>query len=182
MREHGLAHATTKEIAKAAGFSEATLYKHFQDKTELFVSVLAERLPRFVPLVAALTEQAGERTVAENLRGVVAAAVVFYTDSFPVSASIFAEPKVLAAHRASLRRSGAGPHKANVALAGYLLAEQELGRIPAAADPDALAALLLGACFQHAFLRQFAEPNSAAPAPEEVAKSLVGALLPAIGG
>ena len=175
-----MAHATTKEIAKAAGFSEATLYKHFQDKTELFVAVLAERLPRFVPLIAELTSNVGERTVVENLRRVVAAAVVFYTDSFPISVSIFAEPKVLTAHRAGLRRSGAGPHKANAALAEYLAAERELGRIRPDADPNALAALLLGACFQHAFLQQFADPSALAAPPEEVAETLVDALAPAL--
>ncbi|HEX4258089.1 MAG TPA: helix-turn-helix domain-containing protein, partial [Streptosporangiaceae bacterium] len=33
MRTRGFARTTTKEIARAAGYSEATLYKHFQDKT-----------------------------------------------------------------------------------------------------------------------------------------------------
>ena len=31
MRTRGLARATTKEIAREAGFSEAALYKHFED-------------------------------------------------------------------------------------------------------------------------------------------------------
>src|SRR5689334_3900753 len=157
MRERGIAHATTKEIAKAAGFSEATLYKHFTDKTELFVRVLAERLPPFVPMLAGL--RAGDDTVPGNLRTVAAAAIVFYTDSFPISASIFAEPKVLDAHRTGLRRTGSGPHKANETLTTYLAAEQELGRVRADADPGSLASLLLGACFQQAFLRQFADDD-----------------------
>ena len=42
----GLARATTKEIAKAAGCSEAALYKHFASKEDLFVTVLKERLPK----------------------------------------------------------------------------------------------------------------------------------------
>ncbi len=45
MRTRGFARTTTKEIARAAGYSEATLYKHFQDKTDLFLAVLKERLP-----------------------------------------------------------------------------------------------------------------------------------------
>lgn len=49
----GLAKATTKEIAKAAGCSEAALYKYFASKEELFISVLAERLPRLTPCCAA---------------------------------------------------------------------------------------------------------------------------------
>jgi len=178
MRAHGMAHATTKEIAKAAGFSEATLYKHFADKTELFVRVLEERLPPFVPTVTRL--RAGEGAVLDNLRQVAATAIVFYTDSFPISGSIFAEPKVLDAHRAGLRRTGRGPHKANEALTAYLLAEQELGRIRADADLPTVASLLLGACFQQAFLHQFAD--DAEPEAEAVADRLVAALAPVIEG
>jgi AcrR family transcriptional regulator len=176
MRERGIAHATTKEIAKAAGFSEATLYKHFADKTEMFVRVLAERLPPFVPVLAGL--RPGDGAVAGNLRAVAAAAIVFYTDSFPISASIFAEPKVLDAHQAGLRRTGSGPHKANEALTAYLVAEQELGRVGADADPESLAALLLGACFQQAFLRHFIENDDLDV--EAAAARLVTALTPAL--
>ena len=45
MPTRGLARTTTKEIARAAGYSEATLYKLFDDKFDLFLCVLAERLP-----------------------------------------------------------------------------------------------------------------------------------------
>jgi hypothetical protein len=45
------------------------------------------------------------------------------------------------------------------ALAGYLAAEQDLGRIPSGVDVHAAAALLLGACFQRAFLGYFSEPS-----------------------
>ena len=43
MRTKGLARSTTKEIARASGFSEATLYKHFANQEELFLAVLGER-------------------------------------------------------------------------------------------------------------------------------------------
>ncbi|MFF5422601.1 TetR/AcrR family transcriptional regulator, partial [Streptomyces misionensis] len=64
----GLARATTKEIARAAGCSEAALYKHFASKEELFVTVLKERLPRLDPLLKRLlvSPGAGGRTVEEN--------------------------------------------------------------------------------------------------------------------
>ena len=41
----GLARATTKEIAKAAGCSEAALYKYFASKEELFIRVLGNGCP-----------------------------------------------------------------------------------------------------------------------------------------
>lgn len=55
----GLARATTKEIARAAGCSEAALYKHFPSKEELFVAVLRERLPKLDPLLKQLIATPG---------------------------------------------------------------------------------------------------------------------------
>ena len=155
IRERGLARATTKEIAKAAGFSEAALYKHFADKSEIFLGVLQERSPGFQPLRAALAAQPGTATVAHNLTEIAVAALAFYRDNFPLFGSIFAEPAIFDAHRLRLRQLGAGPHKVNDALAGYLRAEQGLGRVRADADVAAAADLLLGACFQQAFLNHF---------------------------
>jgi AcrR family transcriptional regulator len=156
IRERGLGRATTKEIAKASGFSEATLYKNFQDKEELFLAVLRERLPSFGPLAAALASPPGARTIRENLEDVVRAAAAFYVDSFPLSASIYAEPALMVAHRTSLARRGAGPHKVASSLAGYLAAERDLGRLRATADPETIAAMLIGVCVQYGFLTSFA--------------------------
>lgn len=155
IRERGLARATTKEIAKAAGFSEAALYKHFADKSEIFLGVLQERSPGFQPLHRALGAAPGSGTVEGNLDAIATAATAFYHDNFPLFGSIFAEPAIFDIHRSRLRQLGAGPHKVNDVLAGYLQAEQKLGRVRANADPVAAAGLLMGACFQHAFLSHF---------------------------
>jgi AcrR family transcriptional regulator len=160
MHTRGLARATTKEIAKAAGYSEAALYKHFHDKTEMFLAVLAERTPSNLgPLLASLTERVGQGTVQATLEEVARAALNFYGQSFPMAASLFSEPQLLAAHREALRQRNAGPQHVSNALAAYLAAEQKLGRINREADPHAAAALLLGACLQHAFLSHFTEPD-----------------------
>src|SRR3954466_2115432 len=104
MRTMGFARTTTKEIARAAGYSEATLYKQFTDKTDLFLAVLRERMPSFVPLLGRLVEHAGEADLAGNLAEVAAAAYAFYAANFPVLGGIFAEPAILAAHRDNLRK------------------------------------------------------------------------------
>lgn len=172
MRTRGLARATTKEIAKAAGYSEAALYKHFQDKTDLFLAVLTERVPSSLgALLAGLT--AGEGTVAGTLERVALGAMEFYASTFPMAASLFSEPQLLAAHRAVLHQRGAGPQKVNTLLADYLTAERELGRVNAEVDPYAAAALLLGACLQHAFLSHFDRVESAG----RMATTLVGTLV-----
>ncbi|PRX92487.1 TetR/AcrR family transcriptional regulator [Allonocardiopsis opalescens] len=180
MRELGLARATTKEIARAAGYSEATLYKHFADKTELFVRVLAERAPDFVGILARLPGLVGTGALAEHLRDTARQAVLFYAQGVPMAASVFAEPTVLARHRERIGAMAAGPGQARAALAEYLRAEQRAGRVRADADPEAAAALLLGACFQEGFLRAFAGVDPTEGLDEFSAK-VVADLLTGIG-
>jgi len=154
MRERGLANVTTRQIAAAAGFSEATLYKHFADKIELMLAVLQERSTGFAELSVALDRPAGDSPddLEDRLAAVAGAAIVFYTDNFPMLASIFSDRTILAAHTDGLRKHGLGPHKVNEAIAGYLSVEAQAGRIRPDADLYAAAGLLTGACMQHAFL------------------------------
>jgi AcrR family transcriptional regulator len=152
MREQGIARATTKEIARRAGYSEAALYKHFADKQELFLAVLGERAPR-----VATARSPGDGDVRENLATLVAALMGFYEHSFPMAASIFSERELLAAWRAELAQRGAGPHLPRTALTGYLDAERLLGRVPASMDIEAAATLLCGAALYEAFLASFSD-------------------------
>jgi AcrR family transcriptional regulator len=177
MRERGLARSTTKEIARAAGYSEGTLYKHFESKEDLFLAVLAERLPSLVALSREVPGWAGRGTVGGTLVEIARKALAFYAESVPISASVFSEPVLLAQHAEEVRRRGAGPQRANDAVAAYLRAEQDLGRVRADADPEAAAALLLGACFQRAFLRHFLAEGPALPEGTRFAEEAVRGLM-----
>lgn len=177
MRTLGLARATTKEIAGAAGYSEATLYKHFPDKEQLFICVLRERLPGFVEGVKQLPDRAGEGTIEGQLEQLARQAVAFYTEGMPMSASLFAEPELLAGHREGLRRAGAGPQRAIELLAAYLRAEQRLGRLAPHTNPEAGAALLLGACYQRAFLITFMGRDVLGQSDDRFATEVVRTLL-----
>lgn len=175
--ELGLANATTKEIARAAGYSEATLYKHFRDKQELFLTVMGARIAEFVEVVKALPDQVGTGTVRGNIVELVAAAARAFARSAPTAGAMFAEPKLIGIMQARAR-GGIGPHRANVEFAEYLRAEQRLGRLPAGLDAGAVAALLLGACFQNGFQAGFT--GNPGPDPDELAESLVKALDPVL--
>ena len=205
MRTRGFARTTTKEIARAAGYSEATLYKHFTDKTDLFLAVLKERLPSLGSTLSALSagidagasppaaadgggtsssaDPAARESLAGRLTATARGAIAFYEASFPISASVFSEPELLAAHHAAVTRQGAGPQYPLEALARYLRLEQERGRIQAGADCAAAASLLLGSCFQYAFLRCFAQlppdPEAAAAHATAIAATLLAGLEPA---
>ena len=180
MRTEGVARATTKEIAREAGFSEATLYKHFSDEADLFKGVLRERMPSLVTTLEQLHDRRGQGSVRANLVEVTIAALAFYEDSLPMTAGLFAERRRLDDHVAGLRRSGGGPGVPRDMLAHYLRAEQQAGRIGADVVPGAAAELLLGACLQRALVSAFSDD----PVPDHTAtaQALVDTLLAGIAG
>ncbi|AVT31408.1 MULTISPECIES: TetR/AcrR family transcriptional regulator [unclassified Plantactinospora] len=158
IRERGLAHTTTKEIARVAGYSEATLYKHFTGKEDLFLAVLRIRLAPFIGLMVQLPEQAGSGTVPARLTELGHQMLRVYEESAQLAMALFAEPVLLDRQRELFRQTGAGPQHANAVLAEYLRRERERGRLAPTADPVALANLFLGACFYRAFLVAFLGP------------------------
>lgn len=182
MRSRGLSKATTREIAREAGCSEGTLYNHFRDKEDLFLEVLRERLPEFITALIELQQRAGTHTVRSNLEDLARAALPFFGDLIPITASIFSEPSLLAHHRRALREKNVGPHRAYEALAAYLREEQRLGRVDPRASLPGTAALLIGACYHYAFLRHLVGEDRL-PLPEDrfvrdTVRTLVDGLAP----
>ncbi|BBC35878.1 TetR family transcriptional regulator [Streptomyces graminofaciens] len=174
----GLARATTKEIARAAGCSEAALYKHFDSKEELFVLVLTERLPPLGPLIGGLAAEPGGRSLEENLTEIAHRACLFYEQSFPIAASLYAETQLKRRHDEAMRERGTGPHIPIQGLDAYLRAEQALGRVRPDADTFAAASLLLGACAQRAFAYDAAEERpEGAEFAARLARTLVAGLV-----
>src|SRR5829696_6036346 len=108
MTERGIAATTTRAIARAAGCSEALLYKHFDDKQQIFLAVLLERMPT----IAGRDDQASAATAAESLAELVHRMFDLFLRSFPMAVSIFGTPELLAEHRDSVRAHGYGPEGA----------------------------------------------------------------------
>ncbi|GLW98072.1 TetR/AcrR family transcriptional regulator [Microtetraspora sp. NBRC 16547] len=163
IQELGLARATTKEIARAAGCSEALLYKHFRTKEEIFLAVLLERMPALRPATQRLGERVGQGTVAGNLEELAWAAVEFFRRTISLAGGMLSDPSLLNGFRQTLAESGGGPHVPIDLVASYLREEQRIGRVGPDANPDAASALLFGACFHRAFLANLVEL-----APDEV--------------
>ncbi|WP_217170251.1 TetR/AcrR family transcriptional regulator [Streptomyces sp. AC512_CC834] len=172
----GLARATTKEIARVADCSEAALYKHFASKEELFIRVLSERLPRLTPLLRGLTAEPGRAPLEENLTEIAHQAALFYEQSFPIAASLYAQTQLKRRHDEAMRELGTGPHLPIEGLDTYLRAEQAAGRVSADADTFAAASLLLGACAQRAFAYD-ATPTGVRPPADAFARRLSRTLL-----
>jgi AcrR family transcriptional regulator len=177
MTRLGLARATTKEIARAAGCSEALLYKHFREKEEIFLGVLKNRLPNLTAMLATLPGKAGTGSVRERLIEVVDLAVRFYEGGLAIGSSMLGDPELVRRHREWLVSHGVGPQMANRWLADYLRAEQKEGRVAGGVDADAAAALLLGASYQRAFLLRLMGEEPLSPPSAEFAAGVVDAAL-----
>lgn len=172
LRERGLARATTKEIAREAGYSEATLYKNFADKQDIFLGVLQER----VPPISDPAELLGTGTVAGNLAIITGQLLRFYVRTFPMAASIFSERDLLANWRAGVVARGRGPQVPVERVEQYVSGEVGAGRLAGSTDAWAIAALLCGAAMQQAFLANFAGLDEVADS-DVVARRLVAEVM-----
>lgn len=174
MSERGIAATTTRTIARAAGCSEALLYKYFDDKQQIFLAVLAERMPS---IAAPASEPAP--SLRDALVDLTARMMSFFISSFPMATSIFGSPQLLAEHRTAVRARGYGPEGAVTLVAAQLDRERAKGRIAAEVDVDAAAAMLVGFAFHQAFLTLFdggdaVDADSAARAADVVLPYLEG--------
>jgi len=175
IQSRGLAGATTKEIARAAGCAEGTLYKHFHDKEELFLAVIQEHLPDFVLKVN--EENAGQRTLSANLQETALAAIRYYDQLIPLAVSLFADSELIDRHRKWMQAQNTGPQRIYERVAAYIEAEQRLGRIDSTLDAFSAASLLLGPCFQYAFLRSFIGTEPFAVSDAQFVVELIATLL-----
>jgi AcrR family transcriptional regulator len=180
LRSRGYAAATTKEIASVAGLSEAMLYKVFRDKVDLFLGVLTERLPRVALVRDGFAEQVGHGRLAANLKRLAGELLAFYLETFPIAASVFSDSRLLSHLREALGDVGRGPQVNVEAVAAYLAAEQEAGRVRATAKPAAAAELLVGACLHRAFLTRFNGGGLSERELNRFAADVVDQLVPAL--
>jgi len=136
--ECGYARATTKEIAKAAGVSEGTIYRHFADKKELFQAVFADRNAANSRAITELPDLAGKKTVRENLLFLIRAIEDVEANVAPLQAALSSDKELATAlfSSADSGKAGTGGIAPLVPLARYLEAEQKLGRVRA--DVDAM--------------------------------------------
>jgi AcrR family transcriptional regulator len=152
IRERGMARTRTNAIARAAGCAEGSIYRYFSGKPELLHEVVRTRLPRLIDVLLGLPRRAGTGTVRANLLEVALAASAFYEEVVALYAGVIADAELLD-QRSNLFLRELEADQAAGALADYLRAEQQLGRIHEDADPDAAAQLLLASCLGESCLR-----------------------------
>jgi AcrR family transcriptional regulator len=180
VREKGLAGATTREIARAVGCADGTLYVHFADRVELFLALLRQSLPPMTGPLRELEYLAGRGTVRANLETVVRGALAFMQEIVPLAASLFAEPELLRAHQEELRRCDEGPHISIAAVESYIRGEQRLGRVDKRVNPQIVYVLLFGACLHRVFISHFLG-HPIGPSDEVFVKQVVATTINGLG-
>jgi AcrR family transcriptional regulator len=133
----GFARATTKEIARAAGVAEGTIYRHFADKHELFFAAFSAKNPLTDQQFLDLPQRAGKATVRENLRRFISVLEDVERTLAPLQASVWSDAELMEALKTSAPThddSQARPADAWLPLTAYLEAEQALGRVRADID------------------------------------------------
>lgn len=83
--EKGYSNTSTAEIAKAAGVSEGTIFKHYGTKDQLLLSVIVPFIKEFLPVMAEelLSETLSEQTTTfeQFLRALLKNRVAFLTEN-----------------------------------------------------------------------------------------------------
>jgi AcrR family transcriptional regulator len=180
IREHGLSGATTREIARAAGCAEGSIYVHFEDKIDLVIAVIVEREPHFAELLE-LPAKAGGDTVEGNLVPWVEELVSLINDNQPIFFALVSDRNVFARFKARVQERQTGLVAVFKAASDYVRAEQELGRVDGRVEPEVVATILIGASRDHAFTRSLVgfDPATADDFAGKLVDTVVFGLAPA---
>lgn len=153
--EVGYAHATTKRIAAVAGVSEATIYRHFPGKQQMFMSAALESHQDSIAAFERLPERAGTGTIDQNLRPILTRLANMRRELLPLELWMLANPEL---RREALRSQVS--HPPDEPLSRYLAAEQRAGRLPRSLDAEAIALTMLATLFGIAVLPGSDDPET----------------------
>jgi hypothetical protein len=147
LRDKGISGTTTREIARAAGLSDAAIYSHFKSRGELLNALIPASLIDYKGSADAFLKRVGQGTVKGNLKFFMKLAREFFLEASPKIALILAEPELF-------NELGGRPVKSSKAetfLTDYIRAEQRMGRINEEADAAAIGTIVVAAAFYEGF-------------------------------
>jgi AcrR family transcriptional regulator len=133
---------TSRTITSEAGCANGVLHRHFADSSAFLAEFVLDRISRISDQAAALLATAGTGTVAGNLTEALLS--LFGSSATAIFRLITSRDDLRT--RLQQARSGGLPvlSEAQQAIASYLAAEQELGRITPGADVATTALTLIG--------------------------------------
>lgn len=158
---------TSRAVTTEAGVAKGVLHKHFTDFDGFLVELVLDRIGRLDERTAALREAVGTRTVVDNLTEALTA--VFESVALAMVGLITARDELRARLRKDLPAGVPVLTESAIMIGSYLGAERDLGRIPADAQVESLAAMLIGT--GHLL---FADRTGPSPEPEAVRRMVSG--------
>jgi AcrR family transcriptional regulator len=164
---------TSRSVTTEAGCAKGVLHRYFADFDDFLADLVRDRITRLDGQAAALRDAAGTGTVAGHLAEVLTG--LFGSVALAIVALITFRDDLRARLRTTTPAGVPLLSEAAAMLAGYLAAEQALGRLAADADVATLALTLLGA--SHLL---FAGGGQSPPAPEAVHRMVTAVLAGAL--
>ncbi len=177
LRDKGISGTTTREIARAAGLSDAAIYSHFKSRGELLNALIPASLIDYKGTADAFLKRVGQGTIKGNLKFFMKMARDFFLEASPKIALILAEPELF-------DELGGRPvkgSKAETFLTDYIRAEQRMGRINEDADAASIGTIVVATAFYEGFTAGLmgkaftaVRPNSA----DDIIDALMAGLAP----
>jgi AcrR family transcriptional regulator len=179
--DHGLARLTTREIARRAGVSEASVFYHYGDKIGLLQAAVLAGLGPLKSLDPGTPAGHSDRPLAETLLQTAAALESFFDRALPLLETVQSDPALRAEFADGLVKRDRGPHRGVRFVHEQLTALTERGLVRSDANTEAAALLLVGACFLRAWSRRLAgaRRERTLPSLDETVRALAQLLAPA---
>ncbi len=175
LRDKGVSGTTTREIARAAGLSDAAIYSHFKSRGELLNALIPASLVDYRGSADAFLKRVGQGTIKGNLKFLMKLARDFFREASPKIALILVEPELFV--DPGDRPIPPGTSKeAQTFIADYLRAEQRMGRINEDADAAAIGTILLATAFYEGFTAGLLGTSLTAVRPSS-AENIIDALM-----
>ncbi|MER7004513.1 TetR/AcrR family transcriptional regulator [Dactylosporangium sp. NPDC000555] len=151
----GPSRLTSRAVTREAGVATGLLFAHFTNFDDFLVGYAVDRSFQISVAAAGLPGRAGTGTVAGNLSEAVLTTPL--TTLLAMTRLMAYRPALAANVEAVLGDGSAALQALERAIVEYLVAEQRVGRIPAAADTEALALAVVGV-LHHVALTDGADP------------------------
>src|SRR5262250_2090264 len=131
IEDRGVAHITSKHIAKAAGCAEGTIFRYFARKEDL---LLAAVMASFPPLREALESIRGG-TPRDRLQRLALNVIQFFEQITPAAVAVLSDAELTRRHRETMREHNGGPQRLYMAVSRFIESEQARGALHADLSP-----------------------------------------------
>ncbi|MEH1125612.1 TetR/AcrR family transcriptional regulator [Micromonospora sp. CPCC 206061] len=138
----GPSQLTSRAVTREAGVATGLLFAHFAGFDDFLIGYAVDRSFQIAAATAGLAGRAGTGTIAANLSETVLATPLITLQA--VTRLVAYRPTLAADVEAVLGNGSAALRPLERTVVEYLVAEQQIGRLPAGADTEALALAVIG--------------------------------------